>query len=1563
MADSDDEFDLMIDQVLLANLQAAELVGKLVTTGVLQNNGEGPSNKRPRGPNKERGREEGHDKLIADYFSNNPVYNDEDFKRRFRMSRRLFLRIVNDLERETEYFKQHWDARGVKGFSALQKCTSAIRQLAYGTASDASDEYLRMSETTSRDCLENFCKGIIYLYMRQYLRKPTASDIQRIYAMHEQVHGLPGMLGSIDCMHWAWKNCPVAWRGQFHRGDHAGPTVILEAVASYDEWIWHAFFGVPGATNDIIVVNQSPVFNDLFEDKAPDSSFVANNTHYNHGYYLADGIYPEWTTFVKAFRYPHDDERRIHFKERQESARKDIERTFATLQSKWHMVKRPARVWTRTKLQEIMYTCIILHNMIREDEGISNYPFDPTEVLPEDIETNISEADRARNVNLGSGKADVAADVAAEMGGMVGMAKDGLTIALAAASVSGGGVFLSVSPDNNGGDDFATVVGQMASTVTSTNNLSLRSILEKDKLTGSNFLDWERNLMIVLRHERKWYVLEEPLGEAPPANAPAAARNAHKKHSDDLLDVACLMLATMSPDLQAGLINTNAYDMIRQLRDMFQTQARTERYDATKAFNECKMVKGTSVSDHVMKMKRHLDHLERLGHPVPLQLATDTILNSLSEDYRPFVVNYNMNNMEKTIAELHSMLKTAELNMGNKNKTKDVLMVKDGGVKKKNGHASTSKGKGPVQAIQSAPKKGKGKGKGKKVKPNKARTENRCFICNEIGHWRQNCPKRHEAGSRNHSSTQQLRRVAVLHIQELEVSPGSYDQLLNNSYKCCRLKVAQIFDRVANIGRDPRLRLLLGKRVAIKGVTRFSGSRGVKGSLFRGYPQKPNIPTREDGGSMNGYGGDDSRGCCVKPADMEINKGLIKMIFSISFDGRPGGEPYKHLEAFEDICDLFNATEDEVNKIKAEIRQFKQGKEHLAKAWERYKDLLLKLPNHGIDDKEVMDIFYAGLTNDSRLWLDSSCGGIFHYKIVTEAPAIQMHKRLNAPPTECHTWKSILALSKSSGGIIEQLFHHFSKQGKTSTNEEQQIRGFVNFVAEIYKSTDQILREVKGAYPYVEIGEQAEVFTATKGGKNVVEPPMPKTDQIPNMQVVEPEIELSSLPRKEVKEETVGLKESTTPHEPTRIEELSTMDQSMTQHEVIPPWSDSDDSDDEFSWQVNTTEKYHDEDCLDGIGTLMQDDQVEESTPEKASPDQSVPQQKVSQPFVKSDDSNSSLILQDETMGEQSDGEDFEQEGYEEQTPKENLSPIQPKVNLPMSECNGTNNEPLFCQVNQYKDPFWEASCQKQLVEPTHIMEYLKDLIPRIPNPYTHSAKKRNTNQSNKWCATLPGGSQKDKSVNLAYPFSYDHDATTTGEHAFLQFKPQPQYDETERKKLIKDLDEIKGRHIEIGRTLDWVFLHTIQAAGHILRYFERGPSAPASELSSMAWIAALDLREPIYRELTLEFIATYSFDEDSGRESVRLPCITYRLGGRWFRQTLAQFAISLRLYTADMVRTDYFEDYIGQCALAPPEGIDYSALWSQLGRGQYRRSNTKSGSLVDPEHRVLHRMIAYTLN
>ena len=101
------------------------------------------------------------------------------------------------------------------------------------------------------------------------------------------------MLGSIDCMHWEWKSYTVAWQGQYCRGDHCKPTIIFEVVASQDLWIWHAFFGVAGSNNDINMLNQSPMFDDILQGRASPVHFTINETPYNMGYYLADGIHPD----------------------------------------------------------------------------------------------------------------------------------------------------------------------------------------------------------------------------------------------------------------------------------------------------------------------------------------------------------------------------------------------------------------------------------------------------------------------------------------------------------------------------------------------------------------------------------------------------------------------------------------------------------------------------------------------------------------------------------------------------------------------------------------------------------------------------------------------------------------------------------------------------------------------------------------------------------------------------------------------------------------------------------------------------------------------------------------------------------------------------------------------------------------------------------------------------------------------------------------------------------------------------------------------------------------------
>lgn len=92
--------------------------------------------------------------------------------------------------------------------------------------------------------------ALISSFVRLQLALAIFLYIQRLLQVGE-ARGFSGMLGSLDCMHWRWENCPVAWKGQYIQGDYKVPTIMLEAVASKDIWIWHAFFGATGSNNDI----------------------------------------------------------------------------------------------------------------------------------------------------------------------------------------------------------------------------------------------------------------------------------------------------------------------------------------------------------------------------------------------------------------------------------------------------------------------------------------------------------------------------------------------------------------------------------------------------------------------------------------------------------------------------------------------------------------------------------------------------------------------------------------------------------------------------------------------------------------------------------------------------------------------------------------------------------------------------------------------------------------------------------------------------------------------------------------------------------------------------------------------------------------------------------------------------------------------------------------------------------------------------------------------------------------------------------------------------------------
>jgi hypothetical protein len=125
------------------------------------------------------------------------------------MRRPLFLRIVSEVENHEQFFVQGRNAVGTLGFTACQKITAAIRMLAYGVTGDYVDEYMRILETTAMMSLKLFAQAVVSLYSDTYLRSPTKHDIARLL-VDDESRGFPGMLGSIDYMHWKWKNCPTA---------------------------------------------------------------------------------------------------------------------------------------------------------------------------------------------------------------------------------------------------------------------------------------------------------------------------------------------------------------------------------------------------------------------------------------------------------------------------------------------------------------------------------------------------------------------------------------------------------------------------------------------------------------------------------------------------------------------------------------------------------------------------------------------------------------------------------------------------------------------------------------------------------------------------------------------------------------------------------------------------------------------------------------------------------------------------------------------------------------------------------------------------------------------------------------------------------------------------------------------------------------------------------------------------------------------------------------------------------------------------------------------------------
>ncbi|GJY77490.1 retrotransposon protein, putative, ty1-copia subclass [Tanacetum coccineum] len=296
----------------------------------------------------------------------------------------------------------------------------------------------------------------------------------------------------------------------------------------------------------------------------------------------------------------------------------------------------------------------------------------------------------------------------------------------------------------------------MALPVQNINHSAFRSMFKKEKLSGNNFNDWFARLKLVLRVEKKIYVIEQPL---PPAPEPVADPNVVVEWTalyDAHTEIAYLMLGSMTSELHRQFELFYPYDMIQELRSMFEKQAEVEKFDLIQSFHACKQEEGKPVADYVLKMKGYVEKLERLGYVLPQDVTT--------------------------IGEIHAMLIEYEKGLPKKAETPQVMIIKGGKIQKPNKKSLKAKGKNKVN----------GKGKNKKVYIHKPKNpkptarersakDDACHHCKEVGHWKRNCPiylaellkKKKQVGSTSSSVREQVEAI------------GSYNLVLPNGLVIC----------------------------------------------------------------------------------------------------------------------------------------------------------------------------------------------------------------------------------------------------------------------------------------------------------------------------------------------------------------------------------------------------------------------------------------------------------------------------------------------------------------------------------------------------------------------------------------------------------------------------------------------------------------------------------------------------------------------------------------------------------------------------------------------------------
>ncbi|KAL5560249.1 hypothetical protein UlMin_036460 [Ulmus minor] len=190
---------------------------------------------------------------------------------------------------------------------------------------------------------------------------------------------------------------------------------------------------------------------------------------------------------------------------------------------------------------------------------------------------------------------------------------------------------------------------------------SLSSILNQNKLTGDNFADWKRNLLIILSFEKHKYVLEKDCPLVSKENASSEESMVFDNWVNSNEIAGCYMMASMNSVLQKqheGYLN--AKDIMHNVEDMFGGQSVLVRQAAIRNLMNCKHKPGTPIKDHILTVIGYLAEAQSHGSEIDADTQMEMIFESLSKDFIPFRMIFNLSGKNMSLTELMKQLQAFE---------------------------------------------------------------------------------------------------------------------------------------------------------------------------------------------------------------------------------------------------------------------------------------------------------------------------------------------------------------------------------------------------------------------------------------------------------------------------------------------------------------------------------------------------------------------------------------------------------------------------------------------------------------------------------------------------------------------------------------------------------------------------------------------------------------------------------------------------------------------------------------------------------------------------------------